>query len=178
MAHLNLRKVDRLTLAPKKTVLNFIEKIEIYPSNYNGRDLETIVESFKRLFVKSSSVYPMLINQDQIFKLCDGGVIASVKIYPETFKYCLCDSEILRENKIVGMEQVKDVSATVMAAEKIFDDAADDKDELFDGVDDKHYVDLDGFKQIIDDCTQNAVLNLCLDERNKFRKMSNSIIIG
>lgn len=178
VAHLNLRKVDRLTLLPKKTVLNFIEKIELYPSNYNGHDLETIVESFKRLFISSSRLYPVLINQDQIFKLCDGGVIASVKIYPETFRYCLCDSEILRENKIFGAEQVKDVSATVQAAKKIFDIAVEDKDELFDGVDDKNLVDLDIFGRISDDCAQDAIVNLCLDDRNKFRKMNNAIIVG
>lgn len=176
MAHLNLRKIDRLTLVPKKTVLNFIEKIELYPSNYNGYDLETIVESFKRLFVSSTRLYPTLINQDQIFKLCDGSVIATVKIYPETFRYCLCDSEILRENKVIGMEQVKDVSATIQAADKILDETSED--DLFDGVEDKNLVDLDLFETIVSDCTQSAILNLCLNEHNKFRKMSNAIIIG
>lgn len=180
MAHLGVAKCSRITLSSKKTVLNFVEKIELTPAAHSAiTDLREIEEGFKRLLVNRSRFEPMLINQDQIFNVCDGDAFVSVRIYPESFRYCLCDGEILRENKITINERAKDISAVLAAAEQI-----SNPKEPKDGTDDAAFsanekiVRLNGFEAIANDCIANVVNNLCLNEDNAFRKLFNVIVAG
>lgn len=179
MATLGVAKFSRITLSSKKTVLNFVEKIELTPAaNSNISDLKEIEEGFKRLLANRSRFEPMLINQDQIFKVCDGDAFVTVKIYPESFRYCLCDGEILRENKITMNERAKDLSGVLTAAEKISNPKASDQsnDSAFSAND--KIVHLDAFEEITNGCIHNVVANSCLDGENALRKMFNVIITG
>lgn len=181
MAQLNMQKFSRVTLSTKKTVLNFVEKIEIIPSaNSNITDAREIEEGFKRMLIKSTRFDPILINQDQVFKILDGDAIVSVRIFPESFRYCRCDNEILRDNKIFVSEQRKDLTNLLSAAEEVMDPKEKDKQEETGGgfAANDVFVHLDEFENIVNDCVETAVLNNCLDERNSLRKTNNFIIIG
>lgn len=179
VAHLGVAKFSRITLSSKKTVLNFVEKIELTPAaNSNISDLKEIEEGFKRLLANRTRFEPMLINQEQIFKVCAGDAFVTVKIYPESFRYCLCDGEILRENKITINERAKDLSAVLMAAENISNpkDPEQMADAAFSAND--KIVQLDAFEEITNGCIHNVVANSCLDDENALRKMFNIIITG
>lgn len=180
MAHLNLQKFNRITLSTKKTVLNFVEKIELIPSsNTSVKHPKQIEESFKLLLIKNTRNNPMLINQDQIFKLCEGDVTVTAKIFPESFRYCLVDGEILRENKIFISEQRKDVSTILCNAEDIMKPTEHKDDDSTGGFTANDcLVHLDEFEEIVKDCVENIVVNMCLDERNCMRKANNYLIVG
>lgn len=180
MAHLNLQKFSRVTLSTKKTVLNLAEKIELIPStNSTIKHLKQIEESFKLMLIKNTRNTPMLINQGQIFKLCDGDVIVSAKIYPEAFRYCLCDGEILRENKIAVSEQKKDLSTVFVNAEDVMKHKEHNEDDSGGGFTANDcFVHLNEFEGIVKDCVENIVVNTCLDERNCLRKVNNYLIVG
>lgn len=178
MAHLNARKYSRITLITKKTVINFVEKIEVIPAiNSNVTDLKEIEEGFKHLLVSSSRFSPVLLNQDQIFKVCDGDAFVKVKIYPDSFRYCLCDAEILRENKIFMVEQARDLTAVLQTADEITNPKEKQKSDGTFSMEEK-IVDLDVFMSIEENCCTNVVKNLCLDDTNALRKMYNIIITG
>lgn len=177
MAHLNVRKFSRVTLATKKTVMNFCERIDIIPAiQSNINDIKEIEEGFKRLLANRSRFNAILMNQDQIFKVCDGDAIVKVKIIPESFRYCLCDGDILRESKIFVDEEGKDLGAVFTAAEEITNPKLKEKKEG-ETVAEKT-VPLDPFENIVNDCVQNVIKNSCLDSENAMRKMFNIIITG
>lgn len=82
LASQKIEKFSRIRLSTKKTVLNFVEKIELSAtSNPSVRDREKIIDEFKQLLSS-----PLLINQDQIFKLCGGRFLVQARIYPESFR--------------------------------------------------------------------------------------------
>lgn len=181
MAHLGLQKFSRVTLSTKKTVLNFVEKIVVIPAvNSNITDLRDIEEGFKRMLVKCTRFQPMLINQDQIFKICDGDAIVSIKIYPESFRYCLCDNEILRDNKIFLADPPKDLTNIFTAADDIMNPKENDKQEETAGgfSANENFIHLDEFENIVNDCVDTTVVNSCLDDQNRLRKANNFIIVG
>lgn len=170
LAQMKIPKFSRITLCGKKTVLNFVEKIELIPTD--SCDKEDILEDFKRLLIKCSRASPLLINQEQIFKLCgDHFVIA--KVHPQSFRYCLCDYEILRENKLVISETMEDISHTLTAAEDILFEKNDIQSGAL-----KYVVRLNENEKIIESCVENIKKNNCLDESNRLRKPNNYIIIG
>lgn len=180
MAHLKMQKYTRITLSTKKTVLNFVEKIELIPSSSCTLGLRDIEDTFKRVLIRSSRTLPMLINQEQVFRLDDEGSAVMVKIYPESFRYCLCDGEILRENKIFVVEQRRDLSGFFINAEEIASkDLKEDNADVggsFSAND--CCIQLQEFDEIVDKCMENIVVNSCLDERNQLRKVNNHLIIG
>lgn len=174
MAQLNLKPLDRITLSPKQTVLNLFDRIELYPSvpTDSYQEMKTMEEAFKQLIIDETKLFPILINQNQLFRLADGRFIVTVKIFPETFRYCLCDSDALRECKINCVEQVKDVSAIMLAAEKVgrMNDGND--------VESRKLIQVDQFQAIIDGCTTKLIFDLCLDDRNCLSNSSNFMIVG
>lgn len=179
MAHLKMQKYSRITLSTKKTVLNFVEKVELIPACSCTLSLRDIEDAFKRLLIRCSRTLPMLINQEQIFRLDDENVVMA-KIYPESFRYCLCDAEILRENKIFVVEQRRDLSGFFANAEEF--GSSESKTENADAVGsfsaNDCVIQLDEFDGIVDDCVEKIVVNGCLDERNCVRKANNHLIIG
>lgn len=170
MAHLKIPKFSRVTLSTKKTALNFVDRIELILDNSSKQtDRHAIREDFKRLVLQHSST-SLLINQDQIFKLCGGKAMVSAKIYPVSFRYCLCDCEILRENKLFVSEQESVVSPTLTTNNEATTEKELDKN--------KPYIELNTYKSLIEDCVKNIVTKNCLDGENNFHKTNNYLIIG
>ncbi|XP_031632309.1 peroxisome biogenesis factor 1 [Contarinia nasturtii] len=174
LAQMKIPKFTRITLSTKKTVLNFIEKIElILTSNSETYNKQEVLDDFKKLLIKCSRSSPLLINQEQIFKLCEESVFVIVKIYPETFRYCLCDAEILRENKLFISEQRKDITHILTLADDISCQKYMDRSEEI-----KFFVNLNENENIIENCVENIIKMNCLNAENRLRKSKNYLIIG
>lgn len=174
MAKLKISQFSRITLSSKNTIVNFLEKIELIPSSSNLVDMQEIIEDFKRTLVKSSSTSPLLINQDQIFKLCGGTVLVTAKLFPESFRYCFCDAEILRERKIFLSNQFKDLKTIMKAADEI---------SSLSNVLTAHeryssFIHTNELISIIEECTKCITIKNCLNEKNRLRKLGNILILG
>lgn len=169
MAKLKISKYSRVTLTNKKTVLNFFEKIELIPTSNNKVNKQEIIESFKEMLIKSA---PLLINQDQIFKLCGGTVLVSVKIFPESFKYCVCDAEILRERKIFVSDQTKDLEILLKATDEI------SSIKLAGLQRKKSVIQTNELVNIVEDCVKSITIKNCRNEMNQLRKLGNILIMG
>lgn len=174
MAKLKMEKYSRVTLTRKTTVVNFLDKIELIPSNKGVVSKQEIMENFKQMLLNSSGSSPLLINQDQVFTLCGGTVFVTVKIYPESFKYCLCDGDILRERKIFVSDQTKDIEVLLKTADEISSSSNkmakhQKKDSV---IRSKELV------NIVEDCVKSITTKNCLTEMNQLRKMGNFLITG
>lgn len=166
MSKLGLKQFERITLKPKATVLNFIDRIDLYPSkSVNHKQVRDIEDQFKQLILDNTSLYPLLINQGQIFKLKDD-LLVTASIFPDTFKYCLLDSAILKECKIGCVEEVKDLSSVMNTETEV------------NGVKQENLVRLEKFESIVSSCVEQIKINLCLDDRNFSRRMGNILISG
>lgn len=175
MAHLQLHQLDRITLSSMvATPLNAITRLELLPSKcVNGyRECRTIEDAFKSVVLENTKLFPMLINQRQLFRLDDGTITVIVKIYPETLRYCLCDSEVLRQCKVTCVEEVSDVSTLLRAAEQITHAAINDSSGT------STVVDIAKFLDIRTKCIEQIIFDLCLDNANSLRRVSNFLIIG
>lgn len=166
MAQLNIENYEKIILKPKNFVMNFVDTIELQPSNKNvhKRDVEHLFKQFIMTNAKSS---PILINRNQIFKLRDD-LYVTIRLLPDTFKFCAIDSAILRECRINVVETVKEVDSVLNIVKNV--DAP-----IFDR---KSFVEIEKFDDIVDDCIDRLTVNLCLDERNRFRKTENIILVG
>lgn len=166
MAKLGLKQFERITLKPKATVLNFIDRIELFPSKtVNFKQVREIEDLFKQFILDNTSLYPVLINQGQIIKLKDE-LFVTASIFPDTFKYCLLDSAILKECKIGCVEQMKDLSGLLNSGPAV------------EGAEQGDLVRLDKFEKIVENCAEQIKINLCLDDRNGLRRMGNILISG
>lgn len=166
MSKLGLKQFERITLKPKATVLNFFDRIELFPSkSVNFKQVREIEDLFKQYILDNTALYPLLINQGQIIKLKDE-LLVTASIFPDTFKYCLLDSAILKESKIVCVEQMKDLSGLV------------NSEEVENGTKQESRVRLEKFENIIANCVEEIKINLCLDDRNGLRRMGNILICG
>ncbi len=167
MSKLGLKQFERITLKPKATVLNFIDRIELFPSkSVNFKQVRDIEDLFKQYILDNTSLYPVLINQGQVIKLKDD-VLVTASIFPDTFKYCLLDSAILKECKIACVDQVKDLSALLND-----ETTASDTEPVH------PRVRLEKFENIVSNCVEQIKINLCLDDRNGLRTMGNILISG
>lgn len=174
MAQLNIKPLDRVILSPVEANINRMERIELYPSQpIDGyRNCRTIEDAFKQLIIDKTILFPILINQQQCFRLADGAFIVTVKFFPETLKYSLCDATVLRDCKISCMEEIKPIDTVMKLAEKISQYPNEEE------VDARAFVIIDKFQDIVDKCTQQIIFDLCLNEQNRLRKISNCIIVG
>lgn len=79
----------------------------------------------------------------------------------------MCDTEILRENKLFVAEQKRDLSNILTAANEIL-------------ITKTHIppIDLHENEQIIGNCVDSIIMNNCLDTRNRLRRPNNYLIIG
>lgn len=169
MAKLGLTQCEWITLRPKATVLNFVDRIELRPAKpVNYKQMRDVEDLFKQYILDNASLYPVLINQGQIIKL-KGDVLVTANIFPDTYKYCLLDSGILKECKIACAEQVKELPAGLVevVAEKVAN-----------GVEQGSRVRLDKFETIVENCVEQIKIDLCLDDRNNLRRMGNVLISG
>lgn len=185
MNRLCIKPMERISLKPRITALNTIDRIELAPSKAadlsRARDLEHL---FKQYIRDNATMYPVLINQHQIYKL-QSDIFVTVTLFPETLKYGCVDSSSLRRCTISCLDQTKDIAKigpvaaitpTVQIAAGLQPSAS--FVNLTGGISGHEYVELDKFEGIIDDLVEKIKINLCLDDRNTYRKIGNSIIVG
>lgn len=173
MAKMGISKYCRVTLTCKKTVLNFFERLEIIPSRAICKaEQKLILEDFKRMIVNCCNFKPILINQNQLFELLDDKILITVKIYPETFRYCLCDSEVLRENKIFISEQMTDLEQLVTVSDRLI------PLEGYSCEKSMNLIPIDEFSMIVDDIVENILLRNGSSGENNVSKRNNYLIIG
>lgn len=172
MAKLKISKFSRVTLTSKNTVVNFLERIDLIPTSKNNK--QEILEDFKQMLIKNTSSSPLLINQGQIFKLCGGSVLVTVKLFPESFKYCLCDAEILRERKIFVSDQFQDVEPLLKAAGEISSPSI----KLNGQQRNNTIINTNELVNIVEDCVNSITIKNCLSETNQLRKLGNFLILG
>lgn len=165
---LDIEICDRITLRSKRTALNLVDRIELTPSKASTyKEVKDIEIKFKQYIIENAKLFPILINQNQIFKLSPN-IFVTVAIYPESLRYCLIDTEILRECKITCCDQVKNIDGILKSNKE---------PEQLNGVGHDE-VKLEKYETIIQKLIERLKINLCLDERNAFRKTENVILIG
>lgn len=185
MHRLGVQALERVTLRPKVTPLNIIDRIELAPSKAvdlsRARDIE---HYFKQYVLDSAAMYPVLINQGQVFKL-KVDTFVTVTFFPDTLRHCCIDAKILRDCPVKCRDEVKELVkpngiVTTEKSPKIPNGIQPSASfmNLTGNVSGHEYVQLSKFGTIVDDCVERMVVNLCLDERNAFRKMGNLIIAG
>ncbi|CAO1430245.1 unnamed protein product [Diamesa serratosioi] len=90
---------SKVELLEKNLVGNLVEQIELVPLTevplQISRDME---EKFKKYIATNCRLLPMILNQNQIFKLDD--YLMTIKIYPLSMTVCSVDADILRESII------------------------------------------------------------------------------
>uniref|UniRef100_A0A7G3A7F2 Peroxisomal ATPase PEX1 n=1 Tax=Lutzomyia longipalpis TaxID=7200 RepID=A0A7G3A7F2_LUTLO len=163
MRILGVRPFERIELRPKNTVLNFIERIDLLPSrNVSFREAKDIENDFKNFILDKTKILPVVLNQEQMLKLREGTFI-TVKLIPESFRYCLLDSDIVRESKIFVSDEVRMIKDANEAAEEV-------KKNTF--------IRVPSFVQIVEENVKNLKQNLCLDGRQKKPLPENILLIG
>lgn len=172
MATLKISKFSRITLTSKNTVVNFLERIELIPTSKTNK--QEISEGFKQMLINESTQSPLLINQGQIFKICGGSVLVTAKLFPETFKYCLCDAEILRERKIFVSDQIKDLDSILKAAGEISTPS-----NKSNGLPEHNAViNTNELVNMVEESLRGICIKNCLDGKNHMRKLGNFLITG
>lgn len=172
MAALKISKFSRITLTSKNTVVNFLERIELIPTSKTNK--QEISEGFKQMLIDSSKLSPLLINQGQIFKICGDSVMVTAKLFPESFKYCLCDAEILRERKIFVSDQIKDLEPILKAAGEISNPSAKSN-----GLPKNNAViNTNELVNMVEECVKGICIKNCLNGNNQLRKLGNFLITG
>lgn len=95
---------EKVEVIATKLVCNLVDNIELVPltniiegglGQHIAKDME---EKFKKYVNTSTRILPLILNQNQIFKLDD--YLLTIKLYPPSTPVCCIDSEILRENVI------------------------------------------------------------------------------
>uniref|UniRef100_A0A182SN61 ATPase AAA-type core domain-containing protein n=1 Tax=Anopheles maculatus TaxID=74869 RepID=A0A182SN61_9DIPT len=109
MEQLEINHGEKITLKPIHNALNIVDRIELLPATKVAPMIEEdIAEKFKQFVLQNSKIHALLLNQDQLFKLPEYYV--TVKLQPQSLKYCLINSTILRHSKISCIGEVKPVA--------------------------------------------------------------------
>lgn len=185
MHRLGVHALERITIKPIITHLNAIDRIELAPSKAvdlsRARDIE---QYFKQHVIDTASMYPVLLNQGQIFKLRKD-IFVTVTIFPEVLKHGTIDASILRMCKVTCREQPKEIAKIddkpVVAVAQHMQNGLKPSPScvnLSGSISGHVYVALRKFEAIIEDAVERMKVNLCLDERGSILKMGNIIISG
>lgn len=168
MKLLKIKEFDKIQLQPKlTTIINFIEKIELYSNKrINYKLLEN---SFKNYILNNTKLSCLLLNQNQILKLEDD-IIVTVHLIPEHFKYCLLNSQILKENKIYASDEIKNVDEIL--------DIENNNDEEDTILSVKDLIHIQNFDDIVLNIKNQLIMNLCLNQTNSILKQGNILIAG
>lgn len=170
---LGLREYEKVTLKPKSTVVNFVDRIDVHPTATEEstlKQMRTMEQSFKRFIVDQSKFVPLLLNQDQLIKLADDTTVM-VKLQPDTFKYVLVDADILTEAKVK-------MNDAVQSMEKYYAEPNVPTEQPTELAIPQNHVALDKYESLIEDIVDKIKFNLCLDARNKSYAMGNHLIVG
>lgn len=115
---------EKVEIVETKLVCNLVENIELIPltdlmegglGHQIAKDME---EKFKKYVNTNSRILPLILNQNQIFKLDD--YLMTVKLLPLSTPVCCIDSEILRENiiEVVRIGQVNEYAGMLQEEKK------------------------------------------------------------
>jgi peroxin-1 len=162
---LDLNSFEKISLKPQIRCVNLVEKIDLIPGTKLLPNVRKDIEDkFKEHIIKNSKMYPVLLNQNQVFKILD--YYFTVKLEPDDLKYCLVNAKLLKENKILCIDSNKSVDNVVNIEENV------------PSADLKKGIQIEKFDDIEKECVDRLKLKLCLDERNKCRKLENILISG
>lgn len=94
---------EKVEVFETKLLCNHIDNIELVPltdieGGLGHQIAKDIDEKFKKYVNANTRILPLILNQNQIFKLDD--YLLTVKLFPLASPVCCIDSEILRENII------------------------------------------------------------------------------
>lgn len=84
-------------------------------------------------------------------------------------RYCCCDAEILRENKLSVAAEKNDLTNFLCAAEQML------ITETSNNLISLHF---HQNAEIITNCMENIILNNCLDGNNRLRRPNNYLVVG
>ncbi|XP_052844452.1 uncharacterized protein LOC128257474 [Drosophila gunungcola] len=164
MKLLGINELERVVLRPKTTVVNFVEKIELFA---NKKTHYKIIENaFKRFVIERTQKKPMLFNQEEVVRLEDD-VLVTVGILPEHFRYCVVDAQFLKESKIYAADLVRPVS-------EIIKEQTPPTSPL--SVQD--LIRLPEYDKIVDQVVQELRMNLCLNADNSVMRQCNVLLTG
>ena len=162
---LDLNEFEKVILRPQQRLVNLVEKIDLLPATKvlpNVR--KDIEEKFKEFILNNSKLYPVILNQEQVFKILD--YYFTVKLEPENLRFCLVNAQILKENRILCIDNCKSVDSVIKL------------DEIEQKIDQKKEILIEKFEKIVEECVDRLKLKLCLDERSQCRKIENILIAG
>lgn len=174
--YLGIREYEKVTLKPKTTVANFIDRIDVHPTateESSLKQMRNMEQSFKRFIIDQSKFVPVLLNQDQLIRLPDGTTVM-VRLQPDSFKYVLIDADILTEAKVK-------MNDNVQSTEKYYaesNNGAGTSEPLAEMAIPQNYVPLDKYETLIAETVDKIRFNLCLDTRNKNYAQGNHLIVG
>ncbi|XP_053954563.1 peroxisomal ATPase PEX1 [Anastrepha ludens] len=164
MQKLNLKEMEKVVLKPKASVVNFVEKIELYAQKKTHYKI--IENAFKRYVIEKTNKSPMLLNQDEVVRL-EEDLIVTVGILPEHFRYCVIDSQFLKESKIYAADLVRKVDEIIEVQPKIESTLSV-----------KDLIKLPAFDKIVANLVEELKMNLCLDSKNAVLRQGNVLIAG
>jgi len=164
MKLLGIKELERVVLRPKTTVVNFVEKIELFA---NKKTHYKIMENaFKRFVIERTQQKPMLFNQEEVVRLEDD-LLVTVGISPEHFRYCTVDAQFLKESKIYAADLVRPVG-------EIIKEQTPPTSPL--SVQD--LIQLPEYDKIVDQVVQELRMNLCLNADNSVMRQCNVLLTG
>ncbi|XP_035901380.1 peroxisome biogenesis factor 1 isoform X1 [Anopheles stephensi] len=174
MEQLEINHGEKITLKPIHNALNIVDRIELLPATKVAPLIEEdIAEKFKQFVLHNSKIHALLLNQDQLFKLPEYYV--TIKLQPQSLKYCLINSTILRHSKISCTGEVKPVAGysdgdgSKKKAPAIKEPEPAEQCKL---------VKIEKIERIIEECTDRLKYALCLDARSKVAQQCNMFIAG
>lgn len=89
----------KIELVETKCIINCVENIEMVPlSDVHVQIAKDMEEKFKKYITNNTRISPLVLNQNQIYKIDD--YLLTVKLIPSSLSFCVIDSEILRENAV------------------------------------------------------------------------------
>ncbi|XP_017842964.2 peroxisome biogenesis factor 1 [Drosophila busckii] len=164
MKLLNIKELERVVLRPKTTVVNFVEKIELYA--HKKTHYKIMENAFKRFVIEKTQQAPMLFNQEEVVRLEDE-LLVTVGILPEHFRYCVVDAQFLKESKIYAADLVRPVNEIIK-----------EQPPAIAPLSVKDLIRLPEYDKIVEQLVSELRINLCLNAKNSVLRQSNVVLTG
>ncbi|KAH8388945.1 hypothetical protein KR215_008244 [Drosophila sulfurigaster] len=164
MKLLNIKELERVVLRPKVTVVNFVEKIELFA--HKKTHYKIMENAFKRFVIERTQKAPMLFNQEEVVRLEDD-LLVTVGILPEHFRYCVVDAQFLKESKIYAADLVRPVNEIIK-----------EKPAPITPLSVKDLIRLPEYDKIVDQVVSELRMNLCLNAQNSVLRQGNVLLTG
>lgn len=172
--YLGIREYEKVTLKPKTTVVNFIDRLDVHPTTTTDaalKQMRNMEQSFKRFIIDQSKFVPVLLNQEQLVRLPDDTTVM-VRLHPDSFQYVLLDADILTEAKVKMNENMASMAKYYAESD------AGVQETPAELAIPQNYVPLDKCEALIGEIVDQIKFNLCLDARNKNPAQVNHLIVG